>query len=73
MVKAYVCYVHSKFGGSMKSLSDSGNEFRNTLIAQVAQVLSMKQVFSFPYYPRCNSHLEGFHNFVKTHITKHID
>ena len=41
-------------------------------LGKVAEELGMKQIFSSPYYPKGNSHIENFHNFLKTCIHKHV-
>ena len=42
VVKAYVDNVYSKFGGSIKILSDNGTEFKNELFTQVAKELGVE-------------------------------
>ena len=42
------------------------------VVWEVAFTLGMKQVFSSPYYPWCNRHIENVHNFVKTCIWRHV-
>ena len=42
VVKAYVDHVYSKFGGSIKMLSDNGTEFKNELFTEVAKELSVE-------------------------------
>ena len=39
VVQAYIDNIYSKFGGSMKILSDNGTEFKNKIFAQVAKEL----------------------------------
>ena len=73
VVSAYLKHVFAEYGGSMKILSDNGTEFKNQLFANVAQQLSMKQVFSSPYYPEGNGRIENFHKFLKTCIRKHVN
>lgn len=72
VVSAYLKHVYSQYGGSMKILTDNGSEFKNKLFAHVAEELSMKHIFSSPYYPRGNGRIENFHNFLKTCIKKHV-
>ncbi len=67
MVSAYLQEVFTKFGGSMKLLSDNGMEFKNQ-VATVADQLGLKHVFSSPYYPQGNGCIENFHNFLKVCI-----
>ena len=51
MVHTFLVHMHSKFGGSYMTLSDSHTEFKNMFFMQVASTLGMEQVFSSPYYP----------------------
>ena len=60
------------FGGLYMILSDRGTEFKNMLFTQVAPMLGMKQVFSFPYYPQGNGHIKNVHNLLKPCIWKHV-
>ena len=39
VIQAYIDNVYSKFGGSLKILSDNGTEFKNKIFEQVAKVL----------------------------------
>ena len=73
VVQAYIDNVYAKFGGSLKILSDNGTEFKNQLFEQVAKELGVKfETYSAPYRPSSNGHIEGFHNFLKACISKHI-
>ena len=46
-------------------LSDNGTEFKNQLMDQVLQQLSIDHIFSLPYHPQNNSKLEVFHKYLK--------
>ena len=73
VVQAYIDNVYAKFGGSLKILSDNGTEFKNQLFEQVANELDVKyKDYTSPYRPSSNGHIEGFHNFLKACISKHI-
>ena len=72
VIHAYLKNVYAQYGGSQKILSDNGSEFKNKLFGKVAEELGMKQIFSSPYYPKGNSRIENFHNFLKTCIRKHV-
>ena len=37
VIQAYIDNIYSKFGGSMKILSDNGTEFKNKIFEQVAK------------------------------------
>ena len=65
--------IYAKFGGSLKILSDNGTEFKNQLFEKIAKELGMKyKIYTAPYRPSSNGHIEGFHNFLKACISKHV-
>ena len=65
--------MYAKFGGSLKILSDNGTEFKNQLFEKVAKELGMKhKIYTAPYRPSSNGHIEGFHNFLRDCISKHV-
>ena len=73
VIQAYVDNVYAKFGGSLKILSDNGTEFKNRLFEHVAKELGVKyKNYTAPYRPSSNGRIEGFHNFLKACISKHI-
>ena len=73
VVKAYVDHVYSKFGGSVKILSDNGTEFKNELFTNVAKELGVEyKIYTPPYHPQSNGRIEGFHNFLKACLSKHV-
>ena len=51
-------------------LSDNGNEFKNQLMNQVLQQLSIDHIFSAPYHPQSNEKLEVFHKYLKPTLKK---
>ena len=73
ILQAYIDNVYSKFGGSLKILSDNGTEFKNKIFEQVAKELGgVYKIYTPPYHPASNSRIEGFHAFLKACISKHI-
>ena len=73
VIQAYIDNVYSKFGGSLKMLSDNGTEFRNKIFEQVAKVLGLVyKLYTPPYHPASNGRIEGFHAFLKVFIAKHV-
>ena len=73
VIQAYIDNVYSKFGGSMKILSDNGTEFKNKIFEQVAKELGVvPKLYTPPYHPASNGRIEGFHAFLKACIAKHI-
>ena len=74
VVKAYMDHIYCKFGGSIKILTDNGTEFKNKLFKEVVNKLGTEfSVHSPPYRPQSNGKIEGFHRFLKTCISKHIN
>ena len=73
VIQAYIDNVYSKFGGSMKILSDNGTKFKNKIFEQVAKELGIvHKLYTPPYHPASNGRIEGFHAFLKACIAKHI-
>ena len=77
VLQAYIDNIYAKFGGSLKILSDNGTEFKNQLFGKIAKELGVKyKIYTAPYQPSSNGHIEGFHNFLKhvshTCISKHV-
>ena len=57
----------------MKIVSDNGTEFKNQLFEKIAKELGVKhKIYTAPYLPSSNGCIEGFHNFFKACISKHI-
>ena len=42
VIQAYIDNVYSKFGGSLKMLSDNGTEFKKKMFKQVAKELGLE-------------------------------
>ena len=73
VLQAYIDNMYSKFGGSIKILSDNGTEFKNKIFEQVAKELGVVfKLYNPPYHPASNGRIEGFHAFLKACISKHI-
>ena len=73
VIQAYIDHVYSKFGGSLKILSDNGTEFINKIFEQVATELGVEyKLYTQPYHPASNGRIEGFHIFLKACIAKHV-
>ena len=65
--------IYAKFGGSLKILSDSGTKFKNQLFTDVATELGVEyKIYTPPYHPQSNGRIEGFYNFLKACISKHV-
>ena len=73
VLQAYIDNIYSKFGGSIKILSDNGTEFKNKIFEQVAKELGVVyKLYTPPYHLASNGRIEGFHAFLKACISKHI-
>ena len=58
----------------MKILTDNGTEFKNDLFDKVAKELGViHKRYTAPYHPASNGRIEGFHNFLKMCLSKHIN
>ena len=51
-------------------LSDDGTEFKNHLMDQVLQQLSIDCIFTALYHPQINGKLEVFHKYLKPTLKK---
>ena len=55
VTQAYIDHVYSRFGGSLKILSDNGTEFKNKIFEQVAKELGVEyKLYKPPYHPASN-------------------
>ena len=73
VIQAYIDNVYSKFGGSLKMLSDNGTEFKNKMFEQIAEELGLEyKLYTPPFHPASNGRTEGFHAFLKACIAKHV-
>ena len=55
VTQAYIDHVYSRFGGSLKILSDNGTEFKNKIFEQVAKELGVEyKLYTLPYHPVSN-------------------
>ena len=73
VIQAYIENVYSKFGRSLKILSDNGTEFKNKMFEQVSKELCLEyKLYTLLYHPASNGRIEGFHAFLKACIAKHV-
>ena len=73
VIQVYIDNIYSKFGGSIKILSDNGTEFENKILEHVVKELGVvHKLYTPPYHPASNGRMEGFHAFLKACIAKHI-
>ena len=65
--------TYLSFGESRKILLDNETEFKNQLFESIAQELGVQyKKYAAPYHPLSNGKIEGFHNFLKACLPKHI-
>ena len=73
VVTAWRNHISFLFGVCRKLLTDNGTEFKNDLFSQVAEQLGVeRKIYTPPYQPQSNGRIEGFHNFLKSCLAKHI-
>ena len=73
VVTAWRNHISFLFGVCRKLLTDNGTEFKNDLFSQVAEQLGVeRKIYTPPYRPQSNGRIEGFHNFLKSCLEKHI-
>ena len=73
VIQAYIDNIYSKFGGSIKMLSEYGTEFKNKVFEQVTKELGLVYKLYTPlYHLASNGRIEGFHAFLKACIAKHV-
>ena len=74
VAKAYLDYIYSLFGGSVKILMDNGTEFKNKLFKEFFIKLGTEfSIHSPPYRLQSNGKIEGFHRIPKVCLAKHIN
>ena len=58
VIQAYIDNIYSKFGGSLKMLSDNGTEFKNKMFEQIAKELGLEyKLYTPPYHPASNGRI----------------
>ena len=62
--------VFSRVGFPKEILSDQGAQFTSGLMAEVARLVSMKQLFTTPYNPKCNGLCERINGVLKMMLKK---
>ena len=73
IVTAWRNHITFPFGVCRKLLMDNGTEFKNNLFSRVVEQLGVeRKIYSPPYRPQSNRRIEGFHNFLKSCLAKHI-
>ena len=72
VIQAYIDEVYPKVWESLKIMMGNGTEFKNQLFTDVATQLGVKGRVYFPScHPQSNGTIEGFHNSLNAHMSKH--
>ena len=73
VITAWRNHISFPIGVCRKLLTDNGTEFYNDLFNQVQEQLGVeRKIYTPPYRPQLNGCIEGFHNFLKSCLSKHI-
>ena len=72
VVVAYLSGILSRTGASMVCLSDNGSELKNNQMNTVLKQLGIICIFTYPYMPQGNSHIENGHDFLKRMLIFYI-
>ena len=62
--------VFSRVGFPTEILSDKGNQFTSDLMKEVCRLISLKQLFTTPYNPKCNGLREKMNRVLKSMLKK---
>ena len=62
--------VFSRVGFPTEILSDKGNQFTSDLMKEVCRLISLKQLFTTPYNPKCNGLCEKMNGVLKSMLKK---
>ena len=73
VIMAWRNHILFPFGVCRKLLTNNGMEFKNELFNTITEQLGVeRKIYTPPYRPQLNGHIEGFHNFLKACLSKHI-
>jgi len=62
--------VFSRVGFPNEVLSDQGSQFLSSVMKEVARLMSIKQITTSPYNPRCNGLTEKLNGVIKTMLKR---
>ena len=62
--------VFSRVGFPTEILSDKGSQFTSDLMREVCRLISLKQLFTTPYNPKCNGLCERMNGILKSMLKK---
>ena len=57
--------VFSRVGFPSEILSDKGSQFTSDLMKEVCRLISLKELFTTPYNPKCNGWCERYNGIVE--------
>ena len=73
VMTAWRNHISFPFDVCRKLLTDNGTEFKNDLFNTIAEQLEVqRKIYTPPYRPQLNGHIEGFHNFLMVCLSKHF-
>ncbi|XP_053406591.1 uncharacterized protein LOC128559314 [Mercenaria mercenaria] len=62
--------IFSRVGFPSEILSDRGSQFSSQLMEEVCRLVSLKQLFTTPYNPKCNGLCERMNGILKSMLKK---
>ena len=62
--------VFSRVGFPQEVLSDRGTQFTSDLMREVSRLVSIRQIFTTPYNPKCNGLVERMNGTLKSMLRK---
>ncbi|XP_053381689.1 uncharacterized protein LOC128549191 [Mercenaria mercenaria] len=62
--------IFSRVGFPSEILSDRGSQFTSQLMEEVCRLVSLKQLFTTPYNPKCNGLCERMNGILKSMLKK---
>ena len=62
--------VFSRVGFPTEILSDKGSQLTSDLMKEVCRLISLKQLFTTPYNPKCNGLCERMNGVLKSMLKK---
>ena len=62
--------IFSRVGFPSEILSDRGTQFTSELMAEVSRLVSIRQLFTTPYNPKCNGLCERMNGVLKSMLKK---
>ena len=72
-VHAYLTGILAKVERCCAILLDNRTEICNKGLIVVCDQLGIKQIYSNPFHPKGNSHMENCHNLLKRTVTKFLE